>query len=167
MTTTIKTHNKFGTTFYEGTGAKNTAVKNADINEHNFVVSWQCNDKNYWYGSYKNKNKFINNLLKTQEDDRKFYEVLTGFCNTYADLEWTDMNIQEDKVIENFMTIFKRVFKALDEEMGNNISWSISSGVSKKSLHFNYIDDTKIWKSPEEQKYFWNHFKNTVYKFNC
>jgi hypothetical protein len=163
VTKTIKTHTKFGTTFYEGSGAKNEAIKNADANNHKFVVSWQCNNSNYWYGSYNNKINFINNLSKTPEIDRKFYEVLTGFCNTYADLEWTDMNIREDDVIDNFMSLFKQAFRAIDCEVDKyNVSWSVSSGVSKKSLHFNYID-TKFWKNSKEQNKFWNHFKNILY----
>lgn len=157
-------HVQFGTTFYEGTGSKDKALQNAIKKEHEFMVAWQCNEKNYWYGSYVNKNIFVNNLIKVPEKDRKFYEVLTGFVNTYADLEWTDINIFEEEVIRNFEKIFKKVFVLFEPEIeGRNFYWSISSNETKKSLHFNFVGK-KCWKNTKEQNVFWKHFKECLYK---
>ncbi len=156
-------HNIFGTTFYEGTGSKDKALTKAINKEHKILVAWQKNEKNYLYGSYINKNIFINNLIKTPEKDRKFYEVLTGFVNTYVDLEWTDDNIFEEDVIKNFETLFKKVFVLIDPEVENgNFYWSISSDESKKSLHLNYVNK-KCWKNTKEQNIFWKYFKECLY----
>lgn len=156
-------HTTFGTTFYEGTGSKDIALQNAIEKDHKFMVSWQCNEKNYWYGSYINRNIFVNNLIKVPKKDRKFYEVLTGFCNTYADLEWYDLGIFEEDVIRNFTKIFVKVFDLFDAEISKSrFNWSISSNDVKKSLHFNYVG-RKCWKNVKDQNLFWKHFKKCLY----
>lgn len=158
-------HNIFGTIFYEGTGSKLLAINDAISKGNMFLVSYQKSLTNYWYGSYKSKTTFINNFNDIPENERKFYEVLTGFTSTYADLEWTDMNIPESCVIDNFVRVFGLAMSAIDSDFNHEDAiyyWSISSGIAKKSLHFNFID-TKCWENTREQNLFWRHFKKCLY----
>lgn len=163
-TTTIE---KFNTTWFQrkaGVSPMKAAVDNANKKDLTFVYGYEESQSNYLFGAYKTQNDFIKALMTADSNNRRFHEVIVGACKTFADIEWEDMSLDKQDIIDTIEAI---VSFAIDEMFGDSMTqfwWSDSSGPSKGSLHLIVETDGKMWRNTSEQKLFWDVIKAVIHK---